>query len=264
MYKENRESIVLMNQDQKVFGVFHHPIGVENAPAILICHGLAGDKTGKYRVYVKLSEMLAQHGIASLRIDFRGSGDSEGDFTDMTLESEVSDALKSLEYLEKSKLIDPNRLGIFGRSLGGTVAIMTARSYKKINSIVTWAPLSDGDQWLEQWHKLNAPGVDEEFRKAATRVNGQVPGEEFFKQLFNLRVEDELKELNGIPFLHVHGEQDVVVVTEHHANRFAKMRTPKNGKTKFLRLPKSDHDFSDPEEQKIALQETCQWFLDTL
>ena len=219
MYKEHRESVVLENEGQKIFGILHRPIGIEKPPVVLICHGLAGNKTGKFRMYVILSELLARYGIASLRIDFRGSGDSEGDFVDMTLESEVSDALRGFQFLEHSPLVDANRIGVFGRSLGGTVALITASRYKKIKTIVTWAPLADGEQWLEQWKKIPPNTTGEQLNSFLVRINGQIPGREFFKQLMTLSIEKELQLLHHIPFLHIHGEQDAVVLTEHHAVR---------------------------------------------
>ena len=77
---EERQSVVLENEGQKIFGILHRPIHVDSCPAVLICHGLAGHKTGQYRIYVILAEKLSEAGIASFRIDFRGSGDSEGKF----------------------------------------------------------------------------------------------------------------------------------------------------------------------------------------
>ena len=79
-----------------------------------------------------------------------------------------------------------------------------------------------------------------------------------------LSIEKELQLLHHIPFLHIHGEQDAVVLTEHHAVRYTKYSKKHQARTKFILLPNSDHDFSDPAEQKIALDETCQWFLETL
>lgn len=260
---EERTSIVLENEGQKIFGILHRPIQKNPVPIVLICHGLAGHKAGRYRIYVLLSEKLSQAGIASLRIDFRGSGDSEGNFSDMTLESEVSDALSALKYIEKDKSLDKNRIGLFGRSVGGMVALITACQYKNIKSIATWAPLFDGDQWKEEWHLLQAPHISEETRMMRMRVNGQVPGSNFFKQLFTIQMQQKLAELAHVPFLNIHGEQDKIVITEH-ANRYKKSREKAHGQTKFILLPESDHDFTDPKEQNIALKETTQWFVHTL
>lgn len=260
---ETRESVVLENFGQKIFGVLHRPVHVKKYPAILMCHGLAGHKTGKYRLYVHLAKMLAEAGVASLRIDFRGSGDSEGDFSDMTLEGEVSDALKGLDFLQKDLHLDQSRIGLFGRSVGGTVALMTARRHGGIKSLGTWAPLYDAAQWEDKWKILQSTELTPEHRHHMMSVNGQIPGYEFLKQLFSIKMDEELQALDSAPLLHIQGELDNIVNIEH-ANRYVIQRQNAKGKNKFIRLPGCDHDFSDPKEQLIALQETCQWFLDTL
>lgn len=263
MKVEERDFVVLNNQDQKIFAVLHRPLISSPAPAVLICHGLAGDKTGRYRVYVNLSKQLSQMGIASLRVDFRGSGDSEGEFSDVTLSSEVSDALKGLEYLKQSPYIDSNRIGVFGRSFGGSVGLIAAKLYGDIKSLVTWAPLADGDQWRELWDRVHAPGVTDEQRTAVMRVNGQLPSRDFFHQLFNMHIGDEIKALDKLPLLHIHGEKDTVVTIDH-AYKYKKFRQAAKGKSKFITLPESDHDFTDPAEQLLAIEETCRWFAETL
>jgi len=260
---EDRESIVLENEGQKIFGIFHRPCGEGPFPTVLMCHGLAGHKTGKYRLYVNLSERLSKLGIASLRIDFRGSGDSEGHFSEATLESEVSDAVVALGYLKSRTDVDVTRVGIFGRSVGGTVALMAAKKAGPIKSLAIWAPLYDGEQWQGQWKMLHAPEVSEEYRYEKMKVNGQVPGPKFFSELFSMNMEEYLQHLKKIPMLHIHGERDNVITTQH-ADRYVNARSVGESVNKFIRLPQSDHDFSDTQEQIVALNETSQWFLDTL
>lgn len=260
---EERESIVLENEGQKIFGIFHRPCIESPFPAVLMCHGLAGHKTGKFRVYVLLAEMLSKLGIASLRIDFRGSGDSEGSFSEMTLESEVSDAVVALNYLRNRPDVDKSRIGLFGRSVGGTVALMAAKRSGSIKSIATWAPLYDGEQWQNQWTMLQSPEVSDEDRREMMKINGQVPGVKFFNELFAMRMEDHLEDLTNTPMLHIHGDKDFVVTTQH-ADRYLKARQSVFGKNKFIRLPESDHDFSRTKEQIKALDETAHWFSTTL
>jgi len=150
---EERESITLENQGQRIFGIIHKPLKPLPCPAVFLCHGFAGNKCGRHRMYVILAKHLSEIGIATLRIDFRGSGDSEGDLTSMTLEGEVSDALLGLSYLEKLPWVDPSRIGIIGRSLGGAVAIMTANRYKKAKSLALWSPVFHAEQWKEEWKR---------------------------------------------------------------------------------------------------------------
>lgn len=260
---ETRESVVFENFGQKIFGILHRPLHVKNYPAVLICHGLAGHKTGRYRLYVHLAKTLAEAGIASLRIDFRGSGDSEGDFSEMTLEGEVSDALKGLDLLQKDPYLDQSSIGLFGRSVGGTVALMAARRHGGIKSLGTWAPLYDAKQWEDKWKILHTAELTSEHRHCMMNVNGQVPGYAFLKQLFSMRMDEELQDLEDAPLLHIQGELDEVINIEH-AEKYLKQRQKAKGQNKFIRLPGCDHDFSNPKERQIALQETCQWFVDTL
>lgn len=260
---EERESIELINNDQKVFGVMHRPLNKAKAPAVLICHGLAGNKVGKHRMYVALSECLAKEGIASLRIDFRGSGDSEGPFSEMTYSSEVNDAVLALNYLYKHPQVDGERIGIFGRSFGGAVAIMASERFKKVKSIALWASIFDVSQWEKSWEMVSTGQVDEAQRHELMRIDGQLPGIEFYKELFALDLTKDHEALLSTPMLHIHGEKDPVVSIQH-ADKYAALRKNAQAQTKFLRLPHSDHDFSHPEEKVEAIKTTCEWFKNTL
>lgn len=260
---ENRESIVLKNNGEKIFGIVHRPMTSSRYPVVMVCHGLGGHKTGRYRVYVHLAEMLTKIGIACIRFDFRGSGDSEGDFTKMTIDSEVSDAMTVLDYLQKDGGFDSNRIGIFGRSFGGVIAINVAKKYGNVKSMALWAPLYNGDQWREKWAQMKAHKLSEEICDKLMRINGLLPGTAFYEQLFELKIEPELTSLNDVPLLHIHGELDEIVNLSH-ADRYVAFRKNAKGSTRFLRFGKCDHDFSDPQEQQMALNETAIWFQNTL
>lgn len=260
---ERREPVILQNQGQKIFGVLHRPPTDDKCPGVLICHGLAGNKIGRFRLYVLLAQKLAQAGIAALRIDFRGSGDSEGDFSDCTVESQISDAIIGEDFLRNHPQIDPSRIGIFGRSFGGAVAVMTAKRTHHVKSLALWAPFFCGEPWLEHWKMARSPETPPALRDELMRVNGQLGSYTFFEQFFSLHIEKELQSLGELPLLHVHGEKDVRVTTSH-ADKYLRCRKSAKGDTRFLRLPNSDHDFSHPLEQLIAIQETTQWFQETL
>lgn len=258
-----REWVELENHGQKIFGMFHRPLHAKKSPAVLMCHGFGGTKISKFRVYVLLSERLAEAGIASFRFDFRGSGDSEGDFSEMTLAGEVSDALKAMSFLENHPAVDPERIGILGRSLGGVVAVQAAKKLGNIKSLALWSPAFNGKQWLEKWATVQNPAMDSRLKKQLMRFNGQLANETFLKEFFGVRLEEELKELHQTPFFHIHGEKDFEVNIEH-AELYMNCRKGAEGKTYMIRLPNTDHDFSDPEERELAIEETTQWFKKTL
>lgn len=260
---ETREWVEFNNKGTKIFGVIHRPLGEEKAPGVLFCHGLAGHKIGKHRMYVNLSECLSRVGIASFRFDFRGSGDSEGEFADMSLEGEVSDAVKALDFLCQQNGIDPHRIGIYGRSFGSAIAVITAHRFGHVKSLALWASVFNAKQWEEQWEQAETHQLDEEQRHELMRINGQLPSMGFYRELFGLDLEDELTSLKEIPLLLIHGEKDPLVSIEH-SEKYEDLRRNDSGLTEFIRLPHSDHDFTHPEEKLLAIDKTCQWFAKTL
>lgn len=252
---EIRESVVLMNEGEKIFAVFHKPLTAQKFPAIIICHGFAGQKTGRYRLYVALAEELSKIGVGALRIDFRGCGDSEGDFDKTTFLGEVSDALKGLEFLKSNVEVDNDRLGIFGRSLGGAIAVIAAKEFKTIKSLCLFVPMFSADSWKNNLSNFKS--------NEKVVMNGQVIGREFLKQLFELRLEDHFQELKHIPFLHISAKKDQLIGSEHKEN-YKLVRKSAIANSEFVDLENSDHDFSDEEERKLAIAKAVAFFKSTL
>lgn len=262
---EEREAITLINKNQKIFGVLHRPLVKGNVPAVLICSGFAGNKCGKFRSFVNLGQELASQGIAVLRFDYRGAGDSEGDFRDITLDAKVSDTLVCLDFLTQDAQIDPKRIGLLGRSLGGAIAVLATRQWKqKIKSLALWAPVFDSVMWQDMWKAYQAQARSSSIspKEESLPLPPTVPNLQFLEQFFNLNIEKELSYLKHIPLLHIQAEHDTIV----RANQAEGYKRAREGveSTRFIHLPNSDHDFSDFADQKIAIMETCLWYQQTL
>lgn len=77
-------------------GTLLRPEGVEKCPITVIFHGLMGDRAAnRESMHSMLAEKLLKRGIASVRFDFSGHGESDGDFSDMTVLGELLDAQKN-------------------------------------------------------------------------------------------------------------------------------------------------------------------------
>ena len=141
-----RRPVVFENEKQQLFGVLHYPPEARKLPAVLLCHGFTGTKVESHRIFVKLAQLLEEFQLVTLRFDFRGSGDSEGDFSQMTLEGEISDARAALDYLQTLPEVDPNRLGILGLSMGGAVAATLSGRDQRISACALWSAVADFSQ----------------------------------------------------------------------------------------------------------------------
>lgn len=119
-------------------GFFHKP-NKDKHPVCLIFHGFTGQKTGTKFCYVQLARMLEAKGIATFRFDFLGSGESDGNFVDMTFQDELSCARVILE--ETLKMENCTEIYVLGHSMGGAVASELAKIYpEQIKKMVLWAP----------------------------------------------------------------------------------------------------------------------------
>ena len=264
---EMREAVTIENQGEKLFGIIHRPLKYsENGykgPAILICPGFAGSKCGKMRMFVNLGKKLAELGITVFRFDYRGAGDSEGEFSDITIEGEVSDTLKCLDFLMHDAQIDPARIGILGRSLGGVIAVLAACRSKHIKSLALLAPVFKSDPWKELWKSMQSNAALEKAEKELLHhLPANVPNISFLKEFFQLDLPSALEQLKDIPLLHIHGEKDQVVKIEQ-AKDFEETRKG-IANSRFVKLSNSDHDFSDLAEQKEAIDEIALWYQKTL
>jgi len=111
------------------------------SPGVVFLHGFTADRMESHWIFVKCARALAKSGIASLRFDFYGSGESDGEFRDVTLQGEVSDALAAVSFFRRAKAVDPKRVGLLGLSLGGAIAA-TIAGRVKADALVLWAALA--------------------------------------------------------------------------------------------------------------------------
>jgi uncharacterized protein len=117
--------ITVQNGDRAVPATVVVPDGDGPFPAVVMNHGHGGGRQ-EGGGFERLANALAEAGIATIRMDFAGVGDSKAPWTDQTLSSMISDSNASLDYLLANYPVDPERLGILGYSMGGRIALTIA------------------------------------------------------------------------------------------------------------------------------------------
>jgi dipeptidyl aminopeptidase/acylaminoacyl peptidase len=107
------------------------PVEKPGMPGIIICHGLGANRSD----FTDLAVMLAQRGYWVLAFDFRAHGESGGSRSSLG-HHEQKDVLAALAFLTERPGIDRNRIGIFGFSLGGSTAILSAARTGKFAAVI--------------------------------------------------------------------------------------------------------------------------------
>ena len=156
------QSIVSYQSDGlKIYALLTIPIGekpLHGFPAILFNHGYIAPATyqtapvtGQYASYVA---SLANQGFIVLKPDYRGNGNSEGKPQQAYISpGYVVDDLNALSSLKKYPLVDGERVGIWGHSMGGFITLDDLVIIKNIKAVVIWSGVVGSFPEILNWWK---------------------------------------------------------------------------------------------------------------
>ena len=141
-------------------------------PAVVMVTGSGpqdrDESIGRHKPFAVLARFLAEQGIASLRYDDRGVGESTGNFLTATSGDFAKDALAVWNYACGLKELDSERIGILGHSEGGLVGPMVANWESKVAFLVLLAPpgVTGGDVLKSQIDRMSElQGIDKDTRR---------------------------------------------------------------------------------------------------
>jgi len=140
-----RELRVSNGRGQQLAASFQPAAGGALAPAVLLCQGLSGIRT---LVLPEVAQALSAAGICSLRFDYSGFGDSEGDRGWIDPAARLADARSALELLAGQPEVDASRIGVYGHSYGGPVAIMLGAESAQVRALAAVSSPGSGVDML--------------------------------------------------------------------------------------------------------------------
>ena len=219
-WAEKLEEVTVTNGARAVPATVVLPDGDGPFPAVVMNHGHGGGRQ-EGGGFERLAKALADAGIATIRMDFPGTGDSKEPFTEGTLSNMVSDSNASLAYLLANYPVDANRLGILGYSQGGRVALTIAQAadnpYKAVGLL---APSANWGKELAlffagseaEYDRLYAEASSDKGYADYTTQYGQQQqlSKAWFDELLESRPLDGIGAYKGA-MLVVHGDKDTVI-----------------------------------------------------
>ena len=221
--------------DGSVPAVVHLPEQTP-APVVVCCHGLLSHKDSSK--FVAIGEMYGSEGLAVVRFDFPGCGESQTVQRESLLFSRLRDLRVVLDWVQEQPWAN-GKIGLLGSSLGGYLSLLTAASVpSRVQAAVCWATPFDLSRI-----KL-ALEETEELREAFP------PGLPLGSPLHLL----ELPPVPGV--LVIHGQEDETVSWHEALAIYRQVAEPK----RLLLMKTADHRLLDPHWRETAMKVSLRWF----
>lgn len=244
-----RETAVSFSNDrgQILRGVLHHPPQGVFSSAVILCHGMESSKESEK--IVALGGILSDKGLLTLRFDFACANESSGDFADITYSAEVADLRAAFNFMLQYPI---QRIGIFGSSMGGTVALLFAGQEERVAALVTLAAPLHPEKITEQI--LSSDAVAEWQRCGYIIYHGRRINVTMLQDLQTLNVPGTVTRAT-CPTLVIHGDCDETVPVGEGRELFSLLPASKE----LGVIQGADHRFSDPRCLQQVLDLTSAW-----
>ena len=199
----------------------------------------------------QVSRELARRGIAVLRFDFTGLGNSEGDFANSNFTSNVSDLLDAAQTLE-DRYEAPSLL--IGHSLGGAAVLMAASELSSVRAVATIGAPSEPAH-VERLIGNTTTETHEDGSSTIALGGRELRiSADFVADLRSHRVADQLPGLKK-PLLIFHSPTDSIVNIEQARKLYESAKHPKS----FVSIDNADHMLSQPGDAQFVAETLAAW-----
>ena len=138
----------------RLFGVIHDPEVKSNGRGFVFCHPFAEEKLWTHRVFVNFARILAKKGYHVLRFDYMGNGDSEGEFSESSVETNLIDIRSAVEWLQSNRPVK-DATNLLGLRFGATLASMVAGEHENLSHFIYWEPIIYGAKYMREMLRIN-------------------------------------------------------------------------------------------------------------
>ena len=226
----------------------------ERRPAFIVLHGFGGNKDGQGQIVV--AKQFSEWGYITVRIDFRGCGDSEGERGRIICLDQVADTRNAVSYLATRAEVDPQRIALVGSSFGAAVAVFTGGADRRVAAVISCGGWGDGERKFrgqhptpEAWAKFTAMLEEGKRHRERTGKSLMVPRYEIVpipeklrnrishgsimefpaetaQSMNDFRADDQVGNIAPRPLLLLHSANDSVTPTYESIEMFKRAKQP--------------------------------------
>lgn len=228
-----KKEFIEVENGEKV-SVVHHKADSEKW--VFFCHGFGSDKEGSYE---HRCERMVDEGWNAVRFDFRGNGESDGEFIDQTLSKKNEDLKAVIDHF------NPEKYCIFGSSFGGKVALHSTEGLNP-EAIIGRAPVTYNDI-MEKYRAVV------ENKGEFTHHEGATINQKFFDD-FDKYSFSKVSSKIDIPIAIFHGREDTTV----HPEKSLKAAEELEKSLMIELIEGENHSFSE-EAEDYMLNQIVTW-----
>jgi len=242
----------------------------------LVLHGFGGNKEGFGQIAI--ANQLIQWGYVTMRFDFRGCGDSEGEHGRILCLDQVSDTSNAVTYMVGRPDVDPKRIALVGSSFGAAVSVYTAGVDERVAAVISCGGWGDGERKFrgqhptpEAWTRftkmleegrrhreqtgksLMVPRFDivpipEHLRNRMSKRSIMEFPAETAQSMYDFRADEMVGKIAPRPLLLLHSARDSVTPTEQSIELFKRAKQP----TELHLLSEVDHFTFSEEDPRVS------------
>lgn len=237
-----------------VSGLLFKPEGAGPWPLIVLCHAGFGEGAD----FSDVSVLVRDQGYLVFNPDWRGSGESEGKNEGAL--GEVDDTIAGIKYVRSLGLVEGSRIGMFGQSHGGAVAMLTAARYSGIKAVVEEAGFADTTNLFES-EVATTNALEDTYLKMVKnellKMIGGMPEEvpEAYAKRSAIHVADRI----NCPVYLIHGEDDPLVPSSEATLMYNALKAA--GKTAEVKIYENEpHCVSTEQNRNDVWRIMFEWF----
>jgi pimeloyl-ACP methyl ester carboxylesterase len=224
--KPSSKHRIKVEENQEVSAVLHE---ADSNIWMFFCHGFGANKNGSMK---KRCKFFQEKGFNCVRFDFRGNGESDGDFIDQTLSSRIEDLKTVINHFEPEKYV------LFGSSFGGKVVFHASEDLGP-EAVFGKAPVTY-NSIMDKFRSV----VDEKGR--FEYIEGKPIDQRFVEDVYSHSFDTVVENVTA-PITIFHGSADTTVHPENSFRAAQALDTD----VSLHKLKDEKHSFSDDAEDRM-------------
>jgi dipeptidyl aminopeptidase/acylaminoacyl peptidase len=229
---------------------YSEPVEAIKYPVVIVLHGFAESK--HHDLSADIANNLVHYGFLTLRFDFHGHGDSDGNFEEHTIHQQVDDVFAALDFIGEHPFADKEKIVVLGTDIGANIAMIAATKDARIKCVVAQGARSHFDNHINSW--LQPHELDSLMRKGVHDNADFRLRKEYVKSARMHDIIDLLKNMH-VPILFVHGTDDLRVPLQETRQLFLAANEPKL----LEEVEGADHWFREPSAREQMMEMAVAW-----